>query len=424
MTSSLRQSPTLAINESIRRAQGEGQDILHLAFGEAGLPVHPLFAEHLEAGTSSNVYGPVAGDQEVRSAAAAYLSRRGVSAGPDDIVMTPGSKAALFALVSVLPGDVVLPSPAWVSYAAQAALAGKRVIFVPIPAEAGGVPDPDRLPDVLGAARRTGARPGILLVTIPDNPTGTVAGEKLVTRVCEVAAAEGLVVVSDEIYRDLAYAPGGVVSPAQLMPDATYVTSGLSKAWALGGWRIGFLRSPATDSGRSVLRSAIGFASEIWSCLPGPMNAIARLALSEPAELTTFVADARVLHQQVSLAVHDRFMQVGGVASRTPEAAFYQYPDFGSHREELAAAGVSTSDDLAHLMLSRFGIGVLPGTAFGADPRYLQVRVSTSLLYGQTSQERWETLEASRRREVLQLPRIATALDRISSCLEALASGR
>ncbi len=424
MTASPQQSPTLAINESIRRAQREGQDILHLAFGEAGLPVHPLFAEHLQAGTSSNVYGPVAGDPEVRLAAAEYLSRRGISAGPDNIVMTPGSKAALFALVSVLPGDLVLPSPAWVSYAAQAALAGKRVIPVPIPAEAGGVPDPDQLPGILAAARQTGASPGILLVTIPDNPTGTVAGERLVTRVCEVAAAEGLVVISDEIYRDLSYNPGALVSPALLMPDATYVTSGLSKAWALGGWRIGFLRAPATDAGRLTVRSAIGFASEIWSCLPSPMSAIARLALSEPPELTSFVTDARALHRQVSLAVHDRFMQAGGIMSRTPEAAFYQYPDFSSRRAELAAAGITTSDELARTMLSRFGIGVLPGTAFGADPSDLQLRVSTSLLYGQTSQERWETLDASRSGRVLQLPRIQAALDRISQCLTALMAAR
>jgi aspartate aminotransferase len=245
-----------------------------------------------------------------------------------------------------------------------------------------------------------------------------------VTRVCEVAAAEGLVVISDEIYRDLAYHQGAVVSPALLMPEATYVTSGLSKAWALGGWRIGFLRAPATDSGRQVVRSAIGFASEIWSCLPGPMSAIARLALSEPAELASFVADARELHRQVSLAVHDRITKAGGATSRTPEAAFYQYPDFGARRHELAAAGITTSDELARTMLSRFGIGVLPGSAFGADPHDLQLRVSTSLLYGQTSQERWETLDASRRGSVLGLPRIAAALDRISECVTSLVSGR
>jgi aspartate/methionine/tyrosine aminotransferase len=122
----------------------------------------------------------------------------------------------------------------------------------------------------------------------------------------------------------------------------------------------------------------------------------------------------------VALAVHERFVQAGGIASRTPQAAFYQYPDFASRRATLAAEGIHTSDDLAETMLSRFGIGVLPGSAFGVDPQELQVRVSTSLLYGKSSAERWETLEASRHGRALELPRIAGALDRISECLDAL----
>jgi aspartate/methionine/tyrosine aminotransferase len=150
------------------------------------------------------------------------------------------------------------------------------------------------------------------------------------------------------------------------------------------------------------------------------MNEVARLAFSEPDELSAFVTDSRELHRTVALAVHERFVQAGGIMSRTPRAAFYQYPDFGARRTSLAASGIHTSDDLAEAMLSRFGIGVLPGSAFGVDPKELQVRVSTSLLYGKTSAERWETLEASRHGRALELRRIADALDRVSDCLAAL----
>jgi aspartate aminotransferase len=419
-----RPSPTLSVNQAIRQAQRDGRDIVHLAFGEAGLPVHPLLAEHLQAGIPRNEYGPVAGEESVRVAAAGYLTRRGIQASAGDIVITPGSKAALFALISALPGDLVLPSPAWVSYAAHAALAGKRVVSAPIPEEAGGIPDPERLPGVLAAARKGGARPGILLVTIPDNPTGTVARPDLVRWVCEIAADEELVVISDEIYRDLAYDPAAVLSPAAVIPDLTYVTMGLSKAWALGGWRVGFLKAPPTASGRSTVQSVTAIASEIWSCLASPMSEVARLAFSEPDELTAFVADSRELHRTVSLAVHERFVQPGDVASRTPQAAFYQYPDFGARRDFLAASGIRTSDELAEAMLSRYGIGVLPGSAFGVDPHELQVRVSTSLLYGKTSSERWETLEASRQGRALELPRIAAALARIGDCAADVGAGR
>jgi aspartate aminotransferase len=418
-----RPSPTLSVNQAIRQAQRDGRDIVHLAFGEAGLPVHPLLGEHLQAGIPRNEYGPVVGEEVVRSAAAGYLTRRGIQASAGDIVITPGSKAALFALITALPGDLVLPMPAWVSYAAHAALAGKRVVSAPIPEKAGGIPDPERLPGVLAAARKAGARPGILLVTIPDNPTGTVADPELVRWVCEIAADEELVVISDEIYRDLAYDPSAVLSPAAVIPDLTYVTMGLSKAWALGGWRVGFLKAPSTASGRYTVESVTAIGSEIWSCVASPMSEVARVAFSEPDELTAFVADSRELHRTVALAVHERFLQPGDIASRTPQAAFYQYPDFGKRRGSLAASGIRTSDELAEAMLSRYGIGVLPGSAFGVDPNELQVRVSTSLLYGRSSSERWETLEASRQGRVLELPRIAEALARIGDCVGDIGTG-
>src|SRR5690606_16036562 len=159
----------------------------------------------------------------------------GLPTDPDQVVLAPGSKALLHALVTALPGDVVLPVPSWVSYAAQAALAGKQVVGVPVPAAAGGVPDPDLLDGALRRARAAGRDPGVLIVTLPDNPTGTVADEALVRRVCAVAEDHDLAIVSDEIYRDLSWARRPVTSPATVAPERTIVTSGLSKSVGQGG---------------------------------------------------------------------------------------------------------------------------------------------------------------------------------------------
>jgi aspartate aminotransferase len=234
-------SATLAANERIGRKLAAGLPVVHMAFGEAGLPVHPAVVEALASGGPDNGYGPVAGSRAVREAAAGYFGRRGLPTDPDQILVAPGSKALLYALLSLLPGDVVLPRPSWVSYAAQAALAGKRVWFASIGAEAGGVPDPAALEEALRDARRRGGRPGVIVVTLPDNPTGTLASRDLVERVCELADAHDLAIVSDEIYRDLAHDPGSVFSPASVLPERTFLTSGLSKSMALGGWRIGFV---------------------------------------------------------------------------------------------------------------------------------------------------------------------------------------
>src|SRR6266508_2493067 len=214
-------SATLEINERVAAHRRAGHSILHLGFGEAGLPVLPDLLERLRTAAPDNAYAPVAGSAPTREAAAGYWSRRGIPTGADQIVLAPGSKALLFAALAVLDGDVVLPQPSWVTYAAQAALTGKRVVGVPVPADCGGVPDPDRLEDALRAARADGADPRIVVLTLPDNPTGTLAPEPTVRRVCEIADRLGLVILSDEIYRDLTHDGSGFTSPAQLLPERT-----------------------------------------------------------------------------------------------------------------------------------------------------------------------------------------------------------
>jgi aspartate aminotransferase len=251
-------SATLATNERLRGLIAEGRPILHLAFGEAGLPVPDEVIDVLTRGASDNAYAPVAGSPAARAAAAGWFERRRLPSAPDQVVIAPGSKALLWALLSILPGDVVLPRPSWVSYAAQAAIAGKRVWSVPIAAHgAGGVPDPDALEATLAEAAAQGGQPGVLVLTLPDNPTGTIADAKTVERVAEIAQASGLSVISDEIYRDLAHDPAAVRSPAEYLPETTYVTNGLSKNMALGGWRVGFVRLPASDAGRAPERRVL-----------------------------------------------------------------------------------------------------------------------------------------------------------------------
>lgn len=398
-------SATLAANERIRRRMDAGAPVLHLAFGEAGLPVLPSVGEALARAVADNAYGSVAGSAAMREAAAGYFERRSLPTTAEQILVAPGSKALLFALLSVLPGDVVLPRPSWVSYAAQAALAGKRVWSVPIGADAGGVPDPAALEETL-----TRGRPGVLVLTLPDNPTGTLASPDLVRRVCEIAEAHDLTIVSDEIYRDLAHEPDGVRSPAELLGERTFVTNGLSKSMALGGWRIGFARLPDGALGRDAGRALTGLASEVWSSLAAPMQHAAAYALSEPPEIREHVALSRRLHRFVTTAAHAEIV-AAGVDCRPPAGGFYLYPDLGS------VPGVETGAQLAELLLERFDVGVLAGEAFGDDPAGLRFRMATSLLYGADERQRWEALRSD---DPAGLPWIRSALERLGGVLAAL----
>jgi aspartate aminotransferase len=410
-------SATLAVNERLRRLIEAGRPILHLAFGEAGLPVPDEVLDALRSGGPDNGYGPVAGSIHARTAAAGWFARRGLPTDPDQIVLAPGSKALLWALVSVLPGDVVLPAPSWVSYAAQAALAGKRVWSVPIATDgSGGVPDPAALEETLAEAARQGGRPGVLVVTLPDNPTGTVPSAEEVRRTVEIAAAHGLSLISDEIYRDLAHEPGEVLSPAELLPESTYVTCGLSKNMALGGWRIGFARVPASPAGSAAREAVLGLASEVWSSAPAPMQHVASYVLNEPPEVVEHIARSRHLHRATATAAHSRLVSAG-ISCRPPGGGFYLYPDFEPVRSQLVEQNVDGGDGLATQLLERFEIGVLSGVAFGDEPGALRCRIATSLLYGKTDDERRRALAAD---EPAELPWIKESLDRLGDAVADL----
>jgi aspartate aminotransferase len=406
-------SATLAANERARERLDAGRPVLHLAFGEAGLPVLPSVAERLAVAATQNGYGSVAGSPRMRVAAAGYFERRGVPTTPDQIVVAPGSKALLFGLLSILPGDVVLPRPSWVSYAAQAALAGKRVIAAAIPEQAGGVPDPAALREALANARCAGQRPGILVLTLPDNPTGTLASRALLIEVCEIAQEHGLLIVADEIYRDLAHDPDSVCSPAELTADRAFVTNGLSKSMALGGWRIGFARLPDGPLGIDARAALTGLASEVWSSLAAPMQHAATYVLDEPDDVREHVARSRRLHRLVTTAAH-REVVAAGAECRGPEGGFYLYPDLEPMR---CAVGVATGAELADLLLERHDLAVLHGAAFGDDPAALRFRMATSLLHGRTDDERWEALAAD---DPVSLPWIRSALDRLGRTLRSL----
>lgn len=416
---SLPTSPTLAANERIRARRAAGHPVVHLAFGEAGLPVLPALAEVLIQAAACNEYPPVAGTAAARLAAAGYWERRSLPTDPDLVLLAPGSKALLFGLLFLLPGDVVLPRPSWVSYAAQAQLAGKAAIGIPIPADAGGIPDPAQLERAVVDARRAGRNPGSLILTLPDNPTGTVASARLLAEVCAVAESLGLTVVSDEIYRDLIYGGEAFRSPAELLPETTIITTGLSKSVALGGWRIGAARLPDSPLGWRLRDGLVGVASEIWAGLPGPMQPVAAYAFSEPDEIRRHVDACRALHGAVSRALHAELRSCG-VDCRPPQGGFYLYPDLEPFRPQVGRRGIELGVELAEWLLERHGVAVLAGAAFGDEPEALRFRAATSLLYGATEEQRWE---AYRSPSPATLPWIAEAIAQVGAAIRDVIGG-
>jgi aspartate aminotransferase len=411
-------SATLAANEALAVRRRLGKPVLPLAFGEAGLPVAAVLRDALAAAAGRGGYGPVAGLPELRAAAAGYWDRRGLATGAGSVVCGPGSKPLLFGLLLAIGADVALPRPSWVSYAAQAGLTGTRAHYVPVPRGEGGICDPGQLELAVAAARAQGRRIGSVIVTLPDNPTGQVAARGTVRALCEVAARHDLIIISDEIYRDLIHdAAAPVTSPATIAPERTVITTALSKSLALGGWRIGAARLPASELGIDLRDRLLGICSEIWSAPPVPIQHAAAYAFGEPAEITKRVARSRSLHATVARAAADVFA-AAGLLVPAPHAAFYLYPDFEPWREHLRdRIGITTGSQLARHLLDRYGTGVLPASAFGEDERALRMRVATGLLYGDSDAQREAALGSD---DPLSLPWISASLSQLRNVLADL----
>jgi aspartate aminotransferase len=408
-------SATLAANETMTARRSRGEPVLPLAFGEAGLPAHRMLRAALARASGFNSYGPVAGHAVLREAAADYWARRGLPTDAEAVICGPGSKALLFGLMTAIGGDVAVTRPSWVSYAAQASLAGRVAHFVPGSA---GVPDAEHLARTVSAARAVGRRVRSVVVTLPDNPTGRLAPPAAVRALCSVAEAHDLIVISDEIYRDLVHeADVPFTSPAVLSPERTVITTGLSKNLALGGWRLGVARLPGGPLGRELRARLLGIGSEIWSAPAGPVQQAAALAFGEPPALTERVALSRRLHRSVARAVARRFT-AACAAVPAPQAAFYLYPDFSPLADVLLERhGIVSDEGLAAVLLRNYGVGVLPGSAFGEDSGRLRLRVATSMLYGDTETERMAALNSA---DPCSLPWIAARMARLEEVLADL----
>jgi aspartate aminotransferase len=414
-------SPNLRLNEIVTSRRRRGVETLHLGFGEARLPLVPELAEVLAEASRCTNYSPVAGTDSAREAVAGYFRRRRLSTDASQVMLGPGSKPLLFAIIAALNGDVYIPVPCWNSYAPQVVLSGHTPIPVPISAAYGGLPDPRLLGQRIDDDRRRGNRPAAVIVNSPDNPTGTSVSTEVLRELCVLIADTELTLISDEIYRDLYYADGGpaperFTSPAELFPDRTVVCTGLSKSLAIGGWRIGSARFPSGGFGQALRDRALAIASDVWSTLAAPMQAVAAYAFSEPPAITERLRHSTRMHGSVARACYE-LCRSSGAEVRRPTGGFYVYADFGAHRHTFAQHGVVDSVSLADVLLSKFDIAVLAGHHLGDDTHRLAFKIATTGFVGESNDEQLAALAAP---DAAQLPHVRRRLRWLDAALAAL----
>jgi aspartate aminotransferase len=366
----LEKSPTVALNERCDERRNEGRKVFKLGLGQSPFPVPPPVVQALRDHAACKDYLPVRGLPALREAVAGYHRRtHGTRCTAADVLIGPGSKELMFLLQIAYYGDLVVPTPAWVSYAPQAQIVGRRVRSLHTRATNGWRLAPDQLEEL---CREDPGRPRIVVLNYPSNPTGRTYTVDELAALAEVARRFQVIVLSDEIYAELHHR-GAHVSIERFYPDGTIVSSGLSKWCGAGGWRLGTFAFPSSLGWLQGAMEAV--ASETYTSTSAPIQYAAIAAFEGGLEIEEYLWRARKILGALGAELLAP-LRAQGVHVEAPDGAFYLFPDFGPLAERLRERGITTSAQLCERLLDDTGVAILPGSAFGRPPEELTARLA------------------------------------------------
>ncbi len=355
---SIHESTTLKISATAKRLTASGLDIIDMGVGEPDFdtPRHIVEAGCNSIRMGETHYAPTGGIPELRQAIAEKLNRENqIHAGAEDVIVTPGAKMAVFAAVQALMQEgeeCVLIGPSWVSYEPSVAFAGGSVVW--------GEVDSDFMPQNI--AQKINSKTRLIIVNSPSNPTGAVFERPVLEEIRDLAVDHDLFVISDEIYEKIIYDHEHIsIGSLPGMEERTVTINGFSKAYAMTGWRLGYLTGPKET-----------------------MKWVIRLLSHSVSQATTFVQRAGVAAMQgpqddVELMVAEfrarRDILVAGltrlgIPCSVPGGAFYVFPDVSAY---------GGGDQFTERLLKEALIAATPGSAFGpGGENYVRLSYATS----------------------------------------------
>ncbi|MBX5477093.1 MAG: pyridoxal phosphate-dependent aminotransferase [Clostridia bacterium] len=392
-------SPTVSLDSRTKELIAAGHDIVSFSVGEPDFPSVPAANEAAKAAIDEGFtkYTAAAGDPRLRQAICEKLRRdQGLIYRPQDIVVSNGAKQSIFQALAAIceEGDeVVLLAPYWVSYPEQVKLVGARPVVVPT------TPEDRYHPRVERVAEAITPRTKAIVLNSPNNPSGAVYTERELRDLMELAREHDLWVIADEIYERLVYDGARHVSPATFSEDAyrrTVVVNGMSKAYAMTGWRIGYTACAEPDLTAAMLTIQTQLTSGASSV--SQMAALGALrGPDEPVAAMVRTFDER--RRAMCAALNE----IPGLSVPLPEGAFYVFVDvrayLGRERAHDGAAGAAgaegtagaagaegtaarrifeTAEELAEAILVEAGVAVVPGEGFGV-PGALRLSYATSM---------------------------------------------
>ena len=347
-------SPTLAVSQRARELKAEGIDVIDLGGGDPDFitPEHIREAAINAMNSGDTHYAPSQGTPQLLEAIARKLqvdNQITVNA-KSDIIVTPGGKSAIFQaiLAFVEPGvDVMLFEPAWVSYQPMVELAGGKAIGVPLSPDNNFAITRDLLEEYVTPETR------VVLLNSPNNPTGRVATLEELTAIAEFAKAHNILVFTDEMYEKIIFDDHKHISIATLsdMADRTLTFNGLSKAYAMTGWRLGYVAGP-TD----LIKKIMILQSHSVTCATSFAMAGGVAAYNGPQDIIHEMVGAWDRRRKL---ITEGMNKIKGLYQAPIEGAFYGYVDGRD-------TGMSI-EDLTQKLLNEAHVAVVPGTAFGAS---------------------------------------------------------
>lgn len=366
----LKPSATLAINELSNSLIAQGKKVYKFGLGQSPFPVPKSVVKALKKNAFQKDYLPVRGLPKLCSTVAEHNKRvLGISCDGDDVLIGPGSKELLFLLQLVYGGDLILPSPSWVSYVPQASIIGNQVHWL----ETKENNDWRLSPETLEAhCKQHPNRPQILLLNYPNNPIGTTYSASELEAIAEIAQKHQVLVLSDEIYGEVHY-EGKHISIASFYPEGTVVSSGLSKWCGAGGWRLGTFSFPSNL--RYLLDAMAAVASETFTSVSAPIQYAAIRAFEGGDDIDLYLRDSRRVLKIIGKTIADK-LSANHVSLPKPKGGFYLFPNFSHYKEKLNARGIFTSSDFCQRLLEETGVAVLPANAFGRPDDELIARMA------------------------------------------------
>lgn len=365
-------SATLGINERCLAMDAAGRRVFRMGLGQSPFPVPAPVVNALKLYAREKDYLPVRGLWELREAVAGFHRERDhFDAHAENVLVGPGSKELMFLLQLVFYGDLIIPTPCWVSYVPQAKIIGRKVHLIHTAFKDKWRLSPKKLAEYF-EAENDAYKPRMLVLNYPGNPDGGTYTRAELEAIAKVARKFELIILSDEIYGRLHF-KGKHISMARIYPARTIVSSGLSKWCGAGGWRLGTFTFPSKLSW--LLEGMASVASETYTSVSAPIQFAAVRAFEGGLTIERYLWHARRILSELGNWCARRLSRVG-VGVHPPEGAFYLFLDFTKFSDKLAARGITDSQTLCERLLEDTGVAILPGSVFERPPNELTARLA------------------------------------------------